>query len=242
MTGRRSPFAKPMVHQPPGVHQPFRLGLIRLLRAVLNVLPAGFFREGGRLYSFSRRLELAELWRTDGLAYRVKRARQMGMTVGDGCRLYSLQVASEAELVELGDNVIVSGEVMFLTHDGAIFTARDRFPDVNGHYGRIKIGNGCFIGMRATILPGVELGDHCIVGAGAVVMDSFPANSVIVGNPATYICSTSIYLELKKRNPATVYDRAFPFPLKFPPDKLAAHMAAVPFKPARRRSTAPSNP
>lgn len=48
----------------------------------------------------------------------------------------------------------------------------------------IVIGKRCWIGANATILPGVNLGDNVIVGAGAVVTKSFPSNSVLVGVPA----------------------------------------------------------
>ena len=48
----------------------------------------------------------------------------------------------------------------------------------------IRIGKRCWIATNAVILPGVELGDDCIVGAGAVVTKSFPGGSVIGGVPA----------------------------------------------------------
>lgn len=51
----------------------------------------------------------------------------------------------------------------------------------------IKIGRRCWIGANAVILPGVELGDNCIVGAGAVVTASYPENSVVGGVPAKLI-------------------------------------------------------
>ena len=52
----------------------------------------------------------------------------------------------------------------------------------------ITIGDYCWIGHSATILPGVTLGPHTIVGAGAVVTHSFPnGNCVIAGIPAKTI-------------------------------------------------------
>lgn len=49
----------------------------------------------------------------------------------------------------------------------------------------VIIGRNCWIGANAVILPGVVLGDHTVVGAGAVVSHSFPGgNVVLVGVPA----------------------------------------------------------
>lgn len=51
----------------------------------------------------------------------------------------------------------------------------------------ITIGNNCWIGSKVTILDGVEIGDGCIIAAGAVVNKSFPENSIIGGVPAKLI-------------------------------------------------------
>jgi acetyltransferase-like isoleucine patch superfamily enzyme len=53
--------------------------------------------------------------------------------------------------------------------------------------GGILLGPNCFLGYRVTILPGVELGEWCIVGANSVVTRSFPAYSMIAGAPATVV-------------------------------------------------------
>ena len=55
-------------------------------------------------------------------------------------------------------------------------------------YKDVYIGDYCWIGANAVILPGVTLGPHTIVGAGAIVTKSFPDGyCVIAGNPAKLI-------------------------------------------------------
>lgn len=52
----------------------------------------------------------------------------------------------------------------------------------------ILIGENSWIGTHAVILPGVELGAHTIVAAGAIVTKSFPeGNQILAGNPAQVI-------------------------------------------------------
>ncbi len=46
------------------------------------------------------------------------------------------------------------------------------------------IGNNVFIGANSVVLGGVTIGDNCFIGALSLVNKSFPANSIIVGNPA----------------------------------------------------------
>ena len=59
--------------------------------------------------------------------------------------------------------------------------------------GPIRIGQNCWIGTGAIITAGVELGDHTIVAAGAVVTKSFSGNVLIGGVPAKIIHSLDDY-------------------------------------------------
>ena len=197
------------------MHHKIKLHLLQLLLAFVKTFPEGF----GSRQKIYKYLHMKVLRKTDEVSWNVQRARQMGAKVGERCRFYSLNFFSEPYLVEIGDDVIISGNVVLITHDGAVYLFKDKIPDIRGHYGKIRIGSNCFIGMGAIILPNVSIGNNCIVGAGAVVMNSFPDNSVIAGNPAKVVFKTQIYEKLKITSNRTLTHSRFPFPLVIPPDE-----------------------
>lgn len=47
----------------------------------------------------------------------------------------------------------------------------------------VHIGENCWIGARAVILPGVTIGDNSVIGAGSIVTKDIPPNVIAVGNP-----------------------------------------------------------
>ncbi|KXL46882.1 MAG: hypothetical protein FE78DRAFT_113930, partial [Acidomyces sp. 'richmondensis'] len=51
----------------------------------------------------------------------------------------------------------------------------------------VVVGEDCFIGSHAVILPGVTLGNGCVIGAGSIVTRSIPPYHVAFGNPAKVI-------------------------------------------------------
>lgn len=98
-------------------------------------------------------------------------------------------------LIEIGKDVVISREVMLLTHDYSIETAlhsigRGTRLRINKVDGRIIIGTNTFIGARSSILPGTIIGENCIIGACSVVKGAIPSNSVVIGNPCTIIKTT----------------------------------------------------
>ena len=87
----------------------------------------------------------------------------------------------------IGATITIGQGTEIAFHSGFITANHDMSTGSRNHTeGRpIVIGEYSWIGMNAVILPGVYLGPHTIVGAGAVVTKSFPeGNCVIVGNPA----------------------------------------------------------
>ena len=57
----------------------------------------------------------------------------------------------------------------------------------------VVIGDDVWIGAKSTILPGVHIGDGCIIGAGSVVTHNVPAYTVCAGNPAELIKRRIVY-------------------------------------------------
>lgn len=78
--------------------------------------------------------------------------------------------------VHIGKHSWVALKTIVLTHD------RTR-----GLYLHTRVGENCFIGAGAILMPGVQIGDDSIVAAGAVVTKDVPRGSIVAGNPATVI-------------------------------------------------------
>ncbi len=111
--------------------------------------------------------------------------RKRGMAIGKRCNICCNIMNTEPFLVSIGDNVTISGDVLILTHDNSISKIDRNKTDF---FGRVNIGNNCFIGARSTILYGVTLGNNIIVAAGSVVCNSFSEERIIIGgNPAKKI-------------------------------------------------------
>ncbi|MBQ9990359.1 MAG: sugar O-acetyltransferase [Lachnospiraceae bacterium] len=98
--------------------------------------------------------------------------------------------------IQIGNNVLIASNVQIYTSTHPV-ELRDRLtPDwkpENGEYFcrtyalPVKIGDGCWIGGGAILLPGITIGEGSVIGAGSVVTKDIPANCVAAGNPCRVI-------------------------------------------------------
>lgn len=100
--------------------------------------------------------------------------------IGINCEIYGP--------VTIGKNVMMGPEVVIYT-SGHRHNRTDIPMGEQGDDGvkPVEIGNDVWIGRRAIILPGVKIGNGCIIGAGAIVTKDVPDYSVAVGVPAKVV-------------------------------------------------------
>ena len=108
--------------------------------------------------------------------------------IGHGCRFVV------GKRITIGRHCRIAGEVWMFDSSGHPVEAEARragdavsSDDVRP----ITVGDNVWIGGRAIIHPGVSIGDHSVVAAGAVVMSNVPAYAVAAGNPARVVMATN---------------------------------------------------
>lgn len=119
-----------------------------------------------------------------------KHYKKLGLTIGEHCEILNgWNFGSEPYLITLGDYVRVAAGVRFITHDGGVWVFRHLHQSLKDIdlVKPIHVGSNVHIGMNAIIMPGITIGDNCIIGCSAVVTHDIPDNSIAVGVPARVI-------------------------------------------------------
>ena len=81
------------------------------------------------------------------------------------------------ERIEIGAGTMMGEGVRFYDHDH-IYTA-EKIEKWQWTTAPIRVGRDCWIGSNVTILKGVTIGDNTIIGAGCLIRNDVPANSVV---------------------------------------------------------------
>lgn len=153
-------------------------------------------------------LKIHSIWRNIYQKSYIEICKSRGLKVGKNVIFIDTpDFGSEPYLIQIGDRTKITAGCRFINHDGAMYVIRsmEKYADAR-NFGRIKIGENCFVGNNCTFLPGSQMGDNCILGAGSVLNSSMPDNSVYAGVPAKFICTIEEYGDKALAN-NTLYPR-----------------------------------
>ena len=105
-------------------------------------------------------------------------------------------IIDKRDMIRIGSNVSIS-------HRVSLITGTHNINSKDFHYEKhpIIIHDYVWIGIRAIILPGVEIGEGAVVAAGAVVTKSVPPYSIVAGIPAKIIKERPHSLDYKCISP-----------------------------------------
>ncbi len=112
--------------------------------------------------------------------------------IGDNVSVNMNCTFVDCNKIQIGNYVLIASNVQIYTATHPVELSERLTPDWNPESGEyfcrtyalpVKIGDGCWIGGGAIILPGVTIGDGTVIGAGSVVTRDIPANCLAVGNP-----------------------------------------------------------
>lgn len=111
------------------------------------------------------------------------------IVVGDGVSFSAnCQVASTRH-VEVGADTVI-GSFTYLLSGGEYDPASSLpFSRQSGRHEEreLRVGRNCWLGAHVTVIDRAQIGEHCVIGAGAVVTKEVPPNSVAVGVPARIV-------------------------------------------------------
>ena len=105
------------------------------------------------------------------------------MTIGDNTWVGHRCLISASSSIKIGKNVDIAPNVYIGNGTHEITPDKERIASIELSKD-IVIGDGCWLCANVTILPGVTVGDKCVVAAGSVVTKSYGNMKLLAGVPA----------------------------------------------------------
>ncbi len=106
------------------------------------------------------------------------------VTIGDRCLIgRQSSIVGHFEIV-IGDDVYFGPNVYVTDQNHSVSDPATPIGRQSAGEKPVSIGDGSWLGANVVVLPGVTIGRHVAVGAGAIVTSDLPDRAIAVGNPA----------------------------------------------------------
>lgn len=135
----------------------------------------------------------------------------------EGVEVISPLICDYGTLTHLGRDVFINsntyfmdggritiGNNVFIGPNSGFYTAAHPVDYASRNIGLEKatpivVGDNVWIGAHVAVMPGVEIGEGCVIGAGSVVTRDIPPNSLVMGTPARIVREIDQTDQIKKR-------------------------------------------
>ena len=164
-------------------------GLNHQRNVIVNCLPKIVIKNGGQII-----LDEAVVLNSSNETYHLNmynRVKLMAdkpdslIKIGRNTRIHGSCIHAFSQVI-IGENCLIAANCQIFDASGHSSQISNRLES-QGESKPISIGNNVWIGANSIILPGVNIGDGAIIGAGSVVVKSIPSNVIAGGNPAIVI-------------------------------------------------------
>lgn len=168
-----------------------------LLRTKLQVPSARLIRypfvvRGGGYVDYGQRLTTGVGCRIE--AFRMNDSKHKRIIFGNDVQINDYVHISAVEKVDIGNNVLMASHVYISDnshgyYDGSHCDSSPQTPPKDRAYKvvPVKIGDNVWLGEGVIVMPGVEIGSGCVIGAHSVVNKDIPTDCIAVGAPAKVI-------------------------------------------------------
>tara|TARA_B110000305_G_C19396690_1_gene617845 strand:- start:605 stop:1129 length:525 start_codon:yes stop_codon:yes gene_type:complete len=109
------------------------------------------------------------------------------ISIGSNVFIGKSVILNAYDKINIGENCGIAAGCKLITGNHKYTDPSLSFREQGFEYKPIKLHRNVWLGYNVIILPGVDLGENCVVAAGSVVTKSFPDNSLVGGNPANMI-------------------------------------------------------
>lgn len=164
----------------------------KLIAPKARIIRRPFVLRGGKFVDFGKGLTTGYWCRFE--VHTTNEDMKKRIILGDNIQMNDYVHICALDRVEIGDNCLFASHIYISDNSHGRYdgsendSSPDQAPDHREYItAPVKIGKNCWLGEGVIVMPGVTIGDGCVIGAHSIVNKDIPAASIAVGSPARVV-------------------------------------------------------